>query len=141
MATCPTAEVVAALAAVLAADATYMALVEDRLYNDAPDDVEYPHTVLEYVADRPWHTFGGSSTGLGWDITVRAHTYSLYQGQSQALSISQRGIDLLNFGSLTVSGFTTVICERVMGRAMTESNKEKLETRHIVDEFRVRVHQ
>lgn len=134
-------DVVAAIAAVLDADTALTALTGGRLYNDAPEDASYPHQVIEYITDKPWHTFGGATAGIGWNIVVRVHTYSLYQGQAEALAISKRTIDALNFTALTVAGWSTVICERIGGMSRTEPNKQKLETRHIVDEFRIRVHQ
>jgi hypothetical protein len=58
----------------------------------------------------------------------------------EALQILDRVSDVLHYQAVTVTGYPTVICKLERTRAMVESIA-KIETRHIVGEFRVKVHQ
>lgn len=111
-----------------------------RVYNDVPDGTGYPHVLISKATETPKHTFGGPSTGLGWKNIIRIHTYSRYQGGKEALQIHDRIVALLNFQPLTVTGFPQVWVEYEQMREMVE-DVEKIETRHLVDEFCVEVHQ
>lgn len=144
----PVQDVMAALIAVLAGDATLVALATGGIHNDAPDDVEYPHLVVSFVAPRPWHTLGGAAKGLGWQFLIDVHVFSQHAGEIETLAIAERVVELLNFQSLTVTGFATAFCEHRTGssnafapRMKVEANKDKLETRHYPVEFLVTVHQ
>jgi hypothetical protein len=68
------------------------------------------------------------------------HIYSRYQGDAEGLAILTRLVALFNFQPLTVTGFTSVICEYEQGRPLVE-NIDKIETRHMVAEFCVTVQQ
>jgi hypothetical protein len=129
------------MAALLAADTTFMTLAIGGLWNDPPDEPEYPYTVIEFFTVKPRHRFGGATAGLGWRVLVRLHTYSTMQGQTEALAIRERAADVLNFAELSIAGFASASCELEMGRALTEPNKEKLETRHLIDEYAIEVDQ
>ncbi len=129
-----------ALYGTLSADATYLALVAGGVHNDVPEGVSYPHSVISQPTETPWHTLGGPSTGLGWNVLARVHTYSRYQGDLEALNIHNRIVTLLNFASVAVTGFTYAMWEYEQGRLMVEAT-EKMETRHMVTEFRVMVRQ
>ncbi len=124
---------------VLSADATLMTLATGGVHNDVPDGQAYPHILISRATERPWHTFGGASTGLGWKDLVRVHIYSRYQGDKEALEILERVVTLLNFQALSVSGYTSALVEYEQGRVLVEAI-EKIETRHIVGEFSVMVH-
>lgn len=125
---------------VLAADATLLALATGGIHNDVPDGQAFPHVLISKATETPWHTMGGASTGLGWKNIIRIHTYSRYQGDTEALAIHDRMVALLNYQTLTVTGYSTVICEYESMRVMVE-DVDKIETRHLVDEFCIRVHQ
>lgn len=133
-----------ALATLLAADGTLMALVTD-VVNDVParsgpNALEYPYIWISHAVETPWHTMGTATTGIGWNVVVRLHIYSRYQGDKEALDILERLVTLLNFQSVTVTGYATVFCEYETGRVLVE-DIDKIETRHIPAEFRLRVHQ
>ena len=83
---------------------------------------------------------GGVSAGTGWEDIIRIHVYSRYQGDIEAMQIDERITALLNFQTLTVTGYSSVLVEREEMRLMVE-DIDKIETRHLVSEYRVWVHQ
>lgn len=127
-----------AIYSTLNGDSTLLALATGGVHNDVPDGQSYPHVLISLPTETPWHTFGGPSVGLGWNVVARVHVYSRYQGDSEALDIHNRIVTLLNFQSVAVGGFTHAAWEYESGRMLVE-NIEKIETRHMVDEFRVLV--
>lgn len=146
-----TAAIQTAIYGVLSADATIptLSLTVDPdtgepttvgVFNDVPDGQDYPHVLISKAVETPWHSFGGPTSGLGWKNIIRIHTYSRYQGDKEALDIRNRIVSLLNFQTLAVSGYNTVIVEYESGRVFVE-DVEKIETRHLVDEYCVLVKQ
>jgi len=129
-----------AIYAVLVADSTLAALATGGIHNDVPDGQAYPHVLISRASVVPWHTCGGASSGIGWNTIIRLHIYSRYQGETEALQISEQIAALLNFQALTVTGYPTALVALESSRVMVEAI-EKIETRHLVDEYRVRVHQ
>ena len=139
-----------AIYAVLSADSTLAALsltynssgalTTVTVHNDIPDGAAYPHVLISRASETPWHTFGTATTGLGWKDIIRIHVYSRYQGDKEAMQIHERIVALLNFQSLTVTGYPTALVEYEQMRLMVE-DVEKIETRHLVGEFCVMVHQ
>lgn len=133
-----------AIVTVLAADATLAALslTQDtttvEVFNDIPTGQLYPHVLVSRASAVPWHTMG--SSGTGWNCVIRTHVYSRYQGDKEALQIHERIVTLLDYQTLTIAGYNTVICHLDREQVMVE-DIEKVETRHVVGEFRVRVHQ
>jgi hypothetical protein len=120
----------------LSGDATLTGLVGGRIYNDVPDVPVYPYILIGSGTQRPWHTLGGSSVGLGWNATMTVHIYSRYQGDREALGILARVVDLLNFSSLTIGSYVTSMCFLDQARVLTEPI-EKIETRHVPAVFRL----
>jgi hypothetical protein len=129
-----------AIYAVLSADATLLALAEGGVHNDVPDGQAYPHVLISRATEMPQHALGGPATGLGWRNIIRIHTYSRYQGDREAMLIDERICTLLNFQTLTVTGFASVIVAREQMRLLVEAI-EKIETRHLVSEYAVTVQQ
>jgi hypothetical protein len=129
----------------LAGDATLLALATGGVHNDVPDGQDYPHVLISAAREKAWHTFGTAATGLGWDVVVPIFTRSRYAGDKEALEIHDRIVALLNFAALTVTGYTSVMCEYAPGGDMTGQvmviDVDKIETRQVVAEFRVRVRQ
>lgn len=127
--------------ALVSADATFTALVGGRFYNDVPDGAAFPHVQMGSATERGWHTMGGATVGIGWQGTLTLHVWSRYQGDSEALAIVGRLVTLLNFQSVTVTGYPTVIVEYDNARVLVESPPpDKLETRHVPAVFKFRVH-
>ena len=129
-----------AIYAVLSADATLVALATGGVHNDIPEGQAYPHVLISRATETPQHTFGPPTTGLGWKNIIRIHVYSRYQGDVEAMQIHERVVSLLNFQPLTVTGYGQVSVEYEQMRLMVES-VEKIETRHLVGEYCVMVHQ
>jgi hypothetical protein len=135
-----------AIYSTLSADATLAGLSLTQnvpvvfVYNDVPDGAGYPHVLISRATETPYHMHGGPSTGLGWKVIARVHTYSRYQGDREALNIHERIVTLLNFQTISVSGFSSATWELEQSRPLVEVI-EKLETRHVVDEFCVMVQQ
>lgn len=129
-----------AMYAVLSADSTLQSLATGGIHNDIPDGQAFPHVLISRAVETPWHTMGGASAGLGWKDLIRIHVYSRYQGDKEAMEIHERIVALLNYQTLSVTGYTTAICEYEQMRLLVE-DINKIETRHLVGEFIVRVHQ
>jgi hypothetical protein len=126
-----------AIFSTLNGDATLTALC--TVHNDVPESQEYPHIEIGSATEKPWHTLGGASVGIGWNATVTIHIWSRYQGDVEALTILDRVVALLNFTTLTVSGYPTVITEYDQARVLVQ-DVDKVETRHVAAIFRFRVH-
>lgn len=135
-----TLAVEAAIYAVLIADATLAALATGGIHNDIPEAQAFPHVLIGHASETPAHTFGGPSMGIGWTNVIRVHVYSRYQGDAEALQIHKRIVALLNFQPMTVAGYSTADCECESMRMMVQDLR-KVETRHLVSEFRVVVRQ
>ncbi len=135
-----TAAIQTAVYGVLSADATLLAMAGGGVHNDVPEGADYPHVLISKATEKPWHTFGTATTGLGWKNIIRVHVYSRYQGDSELLGIHGRIVTLLNFQPLTVTGYNSALVEYDSGRVFVE-DIEKIETRHMVGEFCVWVKQ
>lgn len=129
-----------AVYAILVADSTLLALATGGIHNDVPEGAAYPHVLISKATETPEHTFGSATTGLGWNDIIRIHVYSRTAGDMQATLILERVVVLLNFQPVVVPGYGRVSCEYLSARVLVE-NIDKIETRHIPAEFRVRVHQ
>ena len=129
-----------AIYARLVADATLMALTDGGWHNDIPDGAAYPHGLISKAAETNRHTFGTATTGLGYRDIIRIHIYSRYQGDTEAYEILDRVVVLLNFQPLTVTGYASVSVEYEQSRLLVEAI-DKIETRHLIGEFIVLVHQ
>lgn len=131
-----------AIYATLSADATLLALATGGILNYVPPGNAYPYVLISKPTETPWHQFGGFAAGLGWKVIARVHTYSRYEGDQEALDIHGRIVTLLNKWNSgpSVSGFSSAIWEYEQARPMVEAI-DKIETRHIVGEFCVRVQQ
>jgi len=122
-------------------------LVGGRIYNDVPDGAAYPHVVFGKAREKSEHTFGGVSSGLGWEVMLPIFTMSRYQGDAEALTIHSRIVALLNKWNAgpAVSGFSSVCWEYAPGGDVTGQvmviDIDKIETRQVVAEFSVTVHQ
>jgi hypothetical protein len=97
--------------------------------------------VIGNATEMAWHTLGGTNQGLGWETTITVHCISYYKGDLPALQMLYRVTELLSFYELTVSGYSTAICE--YGDRMTKvliETKGKVDRRHVHALFTIRVH-
>lgn len=124
---------------VLSGDSTLTALA--TVTGDRSDDTPYPFVLVGDGIEKPWHGFGGASVNKGYNDLIRTHIYSSYEGDDEALTILDRIVTLLDYQALTVTGFSSVLCEYEQSRVLRESDADRIEVRHVVGEFRVRVRQ
>jgi hypothetical protein len=129
-----------AIYAVLSADSTLTTLASGGVHNDVPEGQDYPHVLIARATELPRHVLGGASSGLGWKNIIRIHVYSRYQGDKEVLEIWERIVALLNFQTLTIAGYTSVLSKVESMRVLIEAI-EKIETRHLVGELNVTVQQ
>lgn len=120
-------------------------LVGGRIHNDVPDGEDYPLVMFGKAREKAMHTFGGATSGLGWEVMLPIYSMSRYQGDSEALAIHSRIVALLNYQPLTVAGFTKCDVEYAPGGDVTGQvmvvDIDKIETRQVVGEFLIRVRQ
>jgi hypothetical protein len=131
----------AAIRALVVADSTFTTRCPGGFVDDEEEDQTYPFLLMGPAThEKRWNTFGGRTVGNGNDAMIRLHVYSRYEGDREALLILERVVELLDHAALAVSGYGTVICEYQSSRTLVE-DRDKLETRHIPVDFRVRVHE
>lgn len=140
----PLTLVQAAIWSVLSADATLAALAP--VTNDATEDQTYPYILIANANGTPSNTFGGITQGFGWVCRVTVHGYSRYEGDQEVLTFMQRVIALLNFAALTITGYSTVICEldpdeSPMPAKVLLEYPQKVERRHMPVIFKITVHE
>lgn len=133
-----------AVAAKLVADSTLATLVGgvENIRGYEPEEPTAKFIVVGNATEMAWHTLGGTSAGWGWETTLTVHIYSYQKGDTEVLAMLGRVTALLNFASLTVTGYNTVICE--YGEKITKvlvETKDKQERRHIPAIFSIRVHE
>jgi hypothetical protein len=127
----------AAVYALLSGDATLTALA--TVTGDIGPTRTYPFVLVGDGIEKPWHGMGGATSNKGYNDILRTHIYSSYQGDSQALSILARISTLLDYASLTVTGYGSVVCEYEQARVLRETDADRIEIRHIPAEWRIRV--
>lgn len=131
----------AAILILVRADSTFAERCPGGIKSREDENQTYPFTLMgDGTIERPWNTLGGATVGHGRDVMLRLHVFSRYKGDREAWLIAERLVELLDFASLSVAGYQTVLIEYVNAKALIE-DRNKLETRHIVVDFRVRVHE
>jgi hypothetical protein len=135
-----------AIYTVLHGDSTMAALTAPSIldgsagvFGDVPANQSYPHVeISDGHTEKPWNTIGGANVNVGYQDLVTVHIWSRYQGDLECYNILNRVNALLNFQPITVSGFSTVICEYDGGRILREE-VNKIETRHLPARYKVSV--
>lgn len=136
----------AAIYSTLSADATLagLSLTEGTdtvaVVNAEAPGSKFPYVFISKPIETPWNVLGGSSAGIGFKVMARTHIYSRYAGDKEADLIHARIVALLNKWNdgPAVSGFETAIWEYEQGKLLIEP-KDKIETRHLIGEFKVLV--
>jgi hypothetical protein len=137
-----------AIYSLLAADTTLTDMLAEKVQtggpavlNDVGEGQEYPYVLVHGVNEKSDHTFGGTSSGLGWNLAVTIYSMSRKATDYEALTIHGRVVALLNFAALTVSGFTHATCQYAPGGDITGRtivrDVDKLKTHQAVAEFEV----
>lgn len=137
-----------AIVAVLVADTTLTDMLapivglpdEPGILDDIPPGQEFPIVQVARPVETPDHTFGGPDDGIGWKVMQGVHVYSQYKGERECLVIWNRIVELLNFRTLVVSGFSSVSVECKRARVLLEK-RDELEIRHLIGEVAVLVRQ
>ncbi len=140
----PLAQVQTVFYSILSGDTTLTDLAP--VTNDATEDQAYPYILIANANASPWNTFGGTTAGFGWRIRITVHGYSRYEGDRDVLTFMQRVVELLNFRTLTIPGYSTVICEldpdeSPMPAKVLLEYPQKIERRHMPLIFKVSVHE
>lgn len=130
----------AAITTLLMADSSFATLCPGGVDSVELQNQLYPFVLIDNGHEQPWNTMGGRTAGNGRELLVRLHVFSRYKGDREALLILERLVELLDFATLSVSGYGTVIVESMASRVLIE-DRLKLEVRHIPAEFLVRVHE
>jgi hypothetical protein len=133
----------AAVDAVLVGDATLAALVDgvENIRGFEPEQPPRRFIVVGNATEEANHSLGGPVVGFGWIVTYTVHIYSYQKGDTEVLAALERVSELLNFATLTVTGYTKVTCEYASDRParVLVETKGKQERRHIPAVFTITV--
>lgn len=88
----------------LKADATFMNLMGNRLYDYIPQSSDCPYAVLKEMNGLPDNTFGKS----GEEVYCTIYVYSQDEGNGEAQTICGVIKSLLDYQPLTIEGYTLV---------------------------------
>ncbi len=122
-----------AVFAVLAADATLVALLGGaKVYDGAPRNAEAPYLHLGEVTARDWST----ATESGTEINFALVAWSRAEGRSEGFSIADRVVALLHDQALALDGYRLVNLRHL---ATETARVEKPEGRRTVARFRAAV--
>lgn len=90
----------AAIKTSLLADATFTASVGTRVYDHVPDSPTFPFVTVGESTAIPFDT----KDLTGMEQTVTLHVWSRYRGRKEVKDIMAAAYDVLNRGTLSVSG-------------------------------------
>jgi hypothetical protein len=128
--TTATLAVQTAIYATLAADGPLTALA--GIYDEPPQGAAFPYVTIGEATEVPWDTFGRQ----GRELVCTLHVWSRAKGFTEAATILQNVLRLLDRAALTVANYTAVRCVYEFGQPMRDPDGI---TRHIVARFRVSV--
>lgn len=111
----------------LAADATFMALVSNRFYTDVPQGTDFPQAWLTFNGDL--ETANGTFSRYGAIVHLVLHVYSTYEGDAEALAIMKRAVQVFNAG-VSVSGFSTPWVNRSIAPSWAVEDFNAIALRH-----------
>ncbi|HDZ80726.1 MAG TPA: DUF3168 domain-containing protein [Roseobacter sp.] len=95
-----------ALVAALKSNATVMALVETRVYDQPPQSAARPYIRIGGIEPRPVRTDGKAAASLTFGI--EAHSRPVTSGRIEATRCAEAIVATLDNAALTVTGFTSV---------------------------------
>jgi hypothetical protein len=128
----------ATLAALAASDDDTVVVV-----NDEAEDQSHPFVLIPGAGAQPWNTLGSA---YGWQCELTPIVYSRYEGDLEAIQIAERVIALLNDYTLSITGYTTVICEldpdaSPLPVKVKMEYPQKIERRALSIRFQIKVHE
>jgi len=106
------------------------ALVGARVYDNVPQNTEFPYVVIGDDTQVPWD----DDVKLGAESTLTIHAWSRYAGRLEAKRILQAIYDGLHNYRLTVTGAHTVLCQAEYQETFLDPDGM---TRHGVIRFRL----
>lgn len=94
---------------VLRADSTLAGLLEQRVYTQAPQDIQLPLITL-VGEERPW---ASTQTGEGAEVVLTVTAYSAQAGLSEACTVVSRAVEVLttdsNWTAVEDGGIATLL--------------------------------
>lgn len=107
------------------------------VHNGVPASTAYPYLRIGEAVEAREDCMGAP----GKDVLVRLHVFSQERSDLQITRIVSKAVELLHYGSLSVSGHTLISCQYQQAYPGGTENIGSVETRHHVAEFRVLVRQ
>lgn len=90
----------------LKADATFLSLVPGSIHSRIPENPSYPYVRIGDALEDKFNTFGR----VGKDTSIRLYIFSTKPTDEEALDIYSAIDDVLDDCSLTLTGWTEVLC-------------------------------
>lgn len=109
-------EALAAIIAVLKADARLRTFVGERIFNHVPQDEINPCIRVRIESGGEWDT----KTSDGWQNSVRVDVWSEYQGDKESLEIADIIDDILHDASLSLASSQSLLLRHDTRDAFTE---------------------
>lgn len=123
----------AAIVAALKADDGVTTQIAGRVYDRAPESVEFPYVSIGGETSLPWE----AQNLDGWDVTIQIDTWSREPGRVEARQIMSEIASALHNVALTVNGHALVMAVLEFQGAMGDPDGI---TTHGVQRFRFVTH-
>jgi hypothetical protein len=134
----------AAIYGVLHGDATLLALLPGGgVYDDVPEGTLAPFVAIGEWTEESLDTLEDGDGGIGADCTLTIHVYTDDQTvaggpkYSKAQTIASRVKVLLHEASLTVTGWTSVLCQHEDTVTMRDTDDALRPKRHVISTYRI----
>jgi hypothetical protein len=107
--------------------------VTPTVYDAVPQEASFPYIVIGDATVADWSTKGNDGT----EHDINIHVWSRYDGLKETKQVQSAIHDALHDVSLTVTGFSHVLCRVDFAEAFVDQD---LKTRHGVQRVRVLLH-
>lgn len=133
IATTPLLPIQVALYSRLSTDETLRSLVTGVL-DEVPEQQAHPYVVI----GESWESTRNSHDGFGREVVTSVHVWSRFRGFSQALTITDRIITLVDHQELPIPGHTVISTRHEFTQTLRDPDPE---IRHVVARFRITTEQ